>query len=156
MRGRLHHVILDCPDPARLARFYSALLNRPITYDCDDFMVVAANNTTSGLASQLAPDHRAPTWPDTTVPQQMHLEIMVENVPDATPHVVRLGATKLRGEGAATAVRDPPPNSLAQGVALNWLPGWGQLTPLDAAARAGASLNALRPAEVATPFATPL
>jgi len=99
MRGRLHHVILDCPDPGRLARFYSALLNQPITYDSDDFVVVAANDTTSGLAFQLAPDHRAPTWPDTTVPQQMHLDIMVENVPDATPHVLRLGATKLRGEG---------------------------------------------------------
>ena len=64
MRGRLHHVILDCPDPRALARFYSALLNHPITYASDDFVVVAANDTTSGLAFQLAPDHRAPTWPN--------------------------------------------------------------------------------------------
>ena len=77
MRGRLHHVILDCPDPRALARFYSALLNHPITYASDEFVVVAANDTTSGLAFQLAPDHRAPTWPDTAVPQQMHLDIMV-------------------------------------------------------------------------------
>ena len=99
MRGRLHHVILDCPDPRALARFYSALLNHPITYASDDFVVVAANDTTSGLAFQLAPDHRAPTWPDTAVPQQMHLDIMVESVAHATPHVLGLGATKLDGEG---------------------------------------------------------
>lgn len=99
MRGRLHHVILDCSDPGALARFYSALLDHPITYAGDDFVVVAASDTTSGLAFQLAPDHRAPTWPDTAVPKQMHLDIMVENVAQATPHVLGLGATKLDGEG---------------------------------------------------------
>jgi catechol 2,3-dioxygenase-like lactoylglutathione lyase family enzyme len=99
VRGRLHHVILDCPDPRGLARFYSALLNHPITYASDDFVVVAANKSSSGLAFQFAPDHRAPTWPDTAVPQQMHLDIMVESVADATPHVLGLGATKLNGEG---------------------------------------------------------
>ena len=99
MRGRLHHVILDCPDPRALALFYSALLNHPITYASDEFVVVAASDTTSGLAFQLAPDHRAPTWPDTAVPQQMHLDIMVESVAHATPHVLGLGATKLNGEG---------------------------------------------------------
>ncbi len=99
MRGRLHHVILDCSDPVALARFYSALLHHPITYEGDDFVVVAANDTTSGLAFQLAPDHRAPTWPDTAVPQQIHLDIMVENVAQATPHVLSLGAIKLDGDG---------------------------------------------------------
>jgi catechol 2,3-dioxygenase-like lactoylglutathione lyase family enzyme len=101
MRARLHHVILDCPDPRALARFYSALLNHPITRAGDDFAVVAANDTTSGLAFQLAPDHRAPTWPDTAVPQQMHLDIMVESVAHAMPYVLGLGATKLDGEACS-------------------------------------------------------
>ena len=99
MRGRLHHVIVDCPDPRALAWFYSALLNTPITYESEDFVVVATNDTTSGLAFQLAPDHRAPTWPDSTVPQQMHLDIMVEDVAEATPDVLRLGARKLDDDG---------------------------------------------------------
>ncbi|MDQ6935134.1 MAG: glyoxalase [Actinomycetota bacterium] len=98
MRGRLHHLILDCPDPKTLARFYSELLSQPITYDSDDFVVVAGNDTTSGLAFQLAPDHRPPTWPSTDVPQQMHLDIMVENVANATPHVLALGAMRLDGQ----------------------------------------------------------
>ena len=99
MRARLHHVIFDCPDPSALARFYSALLGQPVTYTSDDFVVVARDDTTSGLAFQLSPDHRAPTWPDPTVPQQVHLDVMVESVADATPDVLTLGATKLDGEG---------------------------------------------------------
>ncbi len=99
MHGRLHHLIVDCPDPRALARFYSVLLALPITYDSDDFVVVAASDTNSGIAFQLAPQHRPPTWPATTVPQQMHVDVMVENVFDATPHVLALGATKLDGDG---------------------------------------------------------
>jgi catechol 2,3-dioxygenase-like lactoylglutathione lyase family enzyme len=54
MIGRLHHVVLDCPDPAALAAFYSELLGLPITYRSDDWVVVADNETSSGLAFQLA------------------------------------------------------------------------------------------------------
>ena len=99
MHGRLHHVIFDCPDPALLARFYSALLNQPITYDSDDFVVVAADDTSSGLAFQLAADHCAPTWPDPAVPQQVHVDIMVEDVAAAARFVLDLGATRLDGDG---------------------------------------------------------
>jgi catechol 2,3-dioxygenase-like lactoylglutathione lyase family enzyme len=69
MIGRLHHLILDCPDPAGLAAFYSELLGLPVTYRSDDFVVVSASDTASGLAFQLAPDHQRPTWPDPAVPQ---------------------------------------------------------------------------------------
>ena len=62
--GRLHHVILDCPDPEALAEFYSRLLDRPITYRDEDFVVVSTSDRASGLAFQRAPDHRPPTWPD--------------------------------------------------------------------------------------------
>ncbi|HET6876456.1 MAG TPA: VOC family protein [Jatrophihabitans sp.] len=99
MRGRTHHLVVDCPDPRALARFYSALLGQPVTYDSDDFVVVAADSTTSGLAFQRAPDSRAPTWPDPEVPQQMHLDIMVEDVAAATPDVLALGATALAADG---------------------------------------------------------
>jgi catechol 2,3-dioxygenase-like lactoylglutathione lyase family enzyme len=98
MVGRLHHVVLDCPDPAALAGFYSRLLGQPITYRSDDWVVVAANDTSSGLAFQLAADHRAPTWPAPEVPQQFHLDIMVEDPTAAGPGVLALGATKLNGQ----------------------------------------------------------
>jgi catechol 2,3-dioxygenase-like lactoylglutathione lyase family enzyme len=95
MRARLHHLIIDCPDPAALARFYAALLDLPVTYESDDFVVVSVSDQTSGLAFQRASDHRAPTWPDPTIPQQMHLDVMVESVTEATPHVLALGAIQI-------------------------------------------------------------
>ena len=88
MRARLHHLILDCPDPKALAEFYSRLLDEPITYESEDFVVVAGNDRTSGLAFQRAPGHPAPTWPDPAVPQQMHLDVMVEDVDAARAPVV--------------------------------------------------------------------
>lgn len=98
MIGRIHHVVYDCPDPAALAAFYSALLGLPVTYHDDDWDVVAANDTTSGLAFQRAPGHRQPTWPDPAVPQQIHLDLMVEDPATAGPRVLALGAARLDGE----------------------------------------------------------
>jgi catechol 2,3-dioxygenase-like lactoylglutathione lyase family enzyme len=98
MLGRLHHVVLDCREPAALATFYSRLLGQPITYQSDDWVVVAANDASSGLAFQLAPDHQPPTWPDPAVPQQFHLDVMVEDVAAAGPRVLALGATRLDRE----------------------------------------------------------
>jgi hypothetical protein len=54
----LHHVVLDCPDPAALAAF----------------------------------------WPDPAVPQQVHLDVMVEDATASGSDVLALGAVKLDGE----------------------------------------------------------
>jgi catechol 2,3-dioxygenase-like lactoylglutathione lyase family enzyme len=97
--GRLHHVILDCPDPLALATFYSRLLGTPITYADDDFVVVSASDRASGLAFQRSPDQRPATWPDPAVPQQIHLDVMVEDVPGSAAAVLALGATALAGDG---------------------------------------------------------
>ena len=98
MIGRMHHVVLDCPDPDALAAFYSALLGLPVTYRDDDWVVVAASDASSGLAFQRASGNEPPTWPDPAVPQQFHLDIMVEDVATAGPQVLALGAAKLDGE----------------------------------------------------------
>jgi hypothetical protein len=98
MIGRLHHVVLDCPNPRHLAGFYSALLGEPISYDSDDWVVVSRSTQASGLAFQLAPDYRAPSWPNGSVPQQVHLDVMVEDVIDAGARVLALGAAKLEGD----------------------------------------------------------
>ncbi|TCN43132.1 hypothetical protein EV644_102230 [Kribbella orskensis] len=95
--------MIDCPDPSALARFYSELTGLPITYESVDFVVIATNDTTSGLAFQLAPDHRRPAWPDPERPQQFHLDVMVDDVEAAEPQVLALGARKLSG----TVFEDP-------------------------------------------------
>ncbi len=92
--GRLHHVVLDTADPAGLARFWSALLGQPVTYASENWVVVAPDDHTSGLAFQLAPDHRPPVWGDRDHPQQVHPDVMVD-LGDAERAVEVLGATRI-------------------------------------------------------------
>jgi catechol 2,3-dioxygenase-like lactoylglutathione lyase family enzyme len=125
MIGRLHHVVLDCPDPAALAGFYSRLLGDPITYVSEDWVVVSTSSQASGLAFQLAPDHRPPTWPNPGIPQQMHLDVMVEDVLVATRLVLELGANRLAGEDVFA---DPAGHPFC----LVKRPGWADPLPTDA------------------------
>jgi catechol 2,3-dioxygenase-like lactoylglutathione lyase family enzyme len=118
--GRLHHVVVDCPDPAALAGFYAELLGLPITYESADFAVVAPSDTSSGVAFQLAPDHVPPRWPDPERPQQMHLDVMVDDVATAGPHVLALGATTL--DGARHVYADPAGHPFC----LIPRPGWAE------------------------------
>jgi catechol 2,3-dioxygenase-like lactoylglutathione lyase family enzyme len=96
--GRLHHVAIDCPDPAALAAFYSALLGQPVTYRSPDWVVVAESATASGLAFQRVADHRPPRWPHPAAPQQLHLDVMVDDVDRAHAQVLALGARLLSVE----------------------------------------------------------
>jgi catechol 2,3-dioxygenase-like lactoylglutathione lyase family enzyme len=105
--GRVHHVVFDCPDPLALARFYSRLLGSPITYSDGDFAVVSASERASGLAFQRSPEQRPATWPDPAVPQQVHLDVMVEDVAAAAPAVLALGATRLGGDVFADPAGHP-------------------------------------------------
>ncbi|WP_438862206.1 VOC family protein [Paractinoplanes aksuensis] len=122
--GRLHHLILDCAEPAEAARFWSALLGRPITYQDDDFVVVADNDTTSGLAFQRAPGHHRPTWPDPAVPQQAHYDVMVDDLAAATEAVLALGATAL---GDEHVFADPAGHPFCLVARPGWAPELGKL-----------------------------
>jgi catechol 2,3-dioxygenase-like lactoylglutathione lyase family enzyme len=105
--GRMHHIVIDCPDPASLAEFYSGLLGLPVTYTSRDWVVVAASDRASGLAFQLSPEHRSPTWPDSSVPQQVHFDIMVDDLAEAGPQVLALGASRLDGDVYADPAGHP-------------------------------------------------
>jgi catechol 2,3-dioxygenase-like lactoylglutathione lyase family enzyme len=99
MLGRLHHVVLDCPEPMRLAEFWSAVLGQPVTYRSDDWVVVAVDDHPPGLAFQLAPDHVPPVWGDPGRPQQVHLDVMAEDPDAAGEQVLALGARLLSKPG---------------------------------------------------------
>ena len=97
--GRLHHVVLDCRDPRALAGFWSAVLGQPVTYTSPDWVVVAQDDHHSGLAFQLAPDHVPPVWGDPDRPQQLHLDVMVDDPAEAGEAVLALGARPLGPPG---------------------------------------------------------
>lgn len=91
-------MVVDCADPAGLAAFWSELLGLPVTFRSDDWVVVARDATTSGIAFQLAPDHVPPAWPNPARPQQVHVDVMVDELPTAVTAVLALGARPLPGD----------------------------------------------------------
>lgn len=107
--GRLHHTVIDCPDPSALAAFYAELIGLPVTYRSDDWVVIAENDTTSGIAFQRVSGYQPPRWPDPRYPQQVHLDVMVDDVDAAEPLVTRLGARRLPtpAAGASHVFADP-------------------------------------------------
>ena len=93
---RFDVVALDTPDPPRLAAFYCALLGWTVERADDDWITISGG-TGAKLAFQLAPDHQAPTWPDPAVPQQIHLDLAVDDIPAASAYAESLGARRLSG-----------------------------------------------------------
>lgn len=120
MIGRIHHTIVDCPDPEALAGFYSSMLGLPITYRSHDFAVISHDETTSGIGFQRANDFMPPAWPDPAHPQQMHFDVMVDDLDRAHESVLALGATKLAGGDHVYA--DPAGHPFCLVMRPGWAP----------------------------------
>ena len=100
MIAELQCVVLDCADPAELAAFYRGLLGGTVDRPDPRWSLDAdwtTLHTPSGqvLAFQRVADHRPPTWPDSTRPQQFHLDFGVADLDRAHGEVVALGAALL-------------------------------------------------------------
>ncbi|MFF1571279.1 VOC family protein [Leifsonia sp. NPDC058292] len=109
MIGRLESLVIDCPDPRALARFYSKLLGLEIVgYDDDWAEIVAADGSRPIIAFQKVESYNPPQWPSQTVPQQMHLDVRVDDFEVAEAAVLEIGATKTGSETPTFRVyRDP-------------------------------------------------
>jgi Glyoxalase-like domain len=70
--------------------------------------VIAQNDTTSGIAFQRAPDHQPPQWPNPHRPQQLHLDVMVDDVDAAEARVLALGARRLSDQDHSSRVYADP------------------------------------------------
>ncbi|MEU4393214.1 VOC family protein [Kribbella sp. NPDC023855] len=89
--GQFPSVVLDCADHAELATFYGALLDWKVQVS-DDWAEIRTDNQC--ICFQPVKGYRPPQWPEQQVPQQMHLDIMVEDLDTAEKAVLELGATK--------------------------------------------------------------
>ncbi len=94
--ARLHAIALDCPDPDVLATFYSRVLGTGIERGGDDDpdWVQLAPRGGTPLAFQRVADHRPPQWPGAEHPQQMHLDLEVDDLDAGEAAVVALGARR--------------------------------------------------------------
>ena len=108
MVGRLRSVVLDCPDPQALAAFWSAVLGLPVTDDSGDWVDVGPPGAPK-ISFQCAPDHRPPRWPDPDFPQQLHLDVEVDDLDEGEAQVLTLGAARLPGgeDGDFRVFADP-------------------------------------------------
>lgn len=90
--ARFLSTVLDCPDPGALARFYAALLDwkSDVSGDWAD----VRGDDGQCISFQQVEAYTPPRWPGQEVPQQMHLDVVVDDLDAAEAAVLDLGASK--------------------------------------------------------------
>lgn len=86
-------VVFDAADLAPESTFWAGVLEGTVHADEDWHMVVVDGAPRVGV--QLAPDHVSPEWPDGN-PQQIHLDIWVDDIDTSHSQVMALGARLLQ------------------------------------------------------------
>jgi predicted enzyme related to lactoylglutathione lyase len=87
-------VVFDAADLDGESAFWAGVFGGQVVGD-DQFHCVVTASGEWRVGVQLAPDHVAPGWPDGT-PQQVHLDLHVEDARAAHDAVTDLGATLLQ------------------------------------------------------------
>jgi predicted enzyme related to lactoylglutathione lyase len=90
--ARFPSFVIDCPDPEALARFYAEMLDWKVEASSDWADIRAENGNC--ISFQKVDDFRRPDWPSQDVPQQMHLDVIVDDLDAGETAVLALGATK--------------------------------------------------------------
>ncbi|MEV7865896.1 VOC family protein [Streptomyces sp. NPDC088124] len=93
-------VVLDCPDPVALARFYAQVLGGEVeeVQEGNDRWVDLTGFPGTPLAFQAAPGFVPPAWPAAEGSQQFHLDLTVPDLDAAEREVLALGAVPLDTE----------------------------------------------------------
>ena len=100
MEIRFQVVVFDAPDLTAESSFWAGVLGGTVDAEDDWHMVNVDGEPRIGV--QLAPNHTPPDWPDGT-PQQIHLDLWVEDPAAAHELVTSLGARVLKeAEGGAS------------------------------------------------------
>lgn len=90
--ARFPNVVIDCPDPAALASFYGTMLDWQVKVSPGWAEIRAEYGDC--MCFQQVESATRPQWPDQEVPQQMHLDVVVDDLDAAEAAVLELGATK--------------------------------------------------------------
>lgn len=93
MTARLRQVVLDVADLESATAFWSAVLGWPITFRDADWVSFGTDG--SGIALQRVDEHRAPAWPDPYRPQQLHIDLEVDDIEAAEAAVLANGGVRL-------------------------------------------------------------
>lgn len=85
--------MLDAADLERESEFWAGLLGGAVARS-EQWHTVRVEGEPL-IAIQLAPDHVPPVWPD-GVPQQVHLDLEVDDIAVAHQRAIEYGARKLK------------------------------------------------------------
>lgn len=93
---RINHqvVVFDTADLEAESSFWAAVLDG--TVDTEDHWHMVMVDGAPKIGVQLAPNHVPPDWPDGSPPQQIHLDLWVEDFEEAHERVMSLGARVLK------------------------------------------------------------
>ncbi len=94
-RVKIDHrvVVFDADDLDTESRFWAAVLGG--TVDAEDAWHMVLVDGEPRVGVQLAPNHVPPEWPEGRPPQQIHLDLWVEDIEEAWTTVTSLGARVL-------------------------------------------------------------
>jgi catechol 2,3-dioxygenase-like lactoylglutathione lyase family enzyme len=95
MRIKHQVIVFDAADLHAESTFWAGVLGGTVDAEDDWHMVIVDGHARLGV--QLAPDHVPPDWPDGAPPQQIHLDLWVEDIDEARAEVLSLGARLLKG-----------------------------------------------------------
>lgn len=85
--------VIDCPDAGQLADFYGFLLGWSATVE-DGWVDIRPEDGRSCISFQQVDNYQAPVWPGQEHPQQMHLDVVVDDLDTGEAEVLRMGAVK--------------------------------------------------------------
>ena len=87
-------VVFDAADLDAESGFWAGVMGGTVDAEDDWHMVLVDGEPRVGV--QLAPNHRPPEWPEGGPPQQIHLDLWVDDIEDARTTVTSLGARMLK------------------------------------------------------------
>jgi hypothetical protein len=99
--ARFPGFVIDCPDPGVLAAFYGALLGWDVKVD-EAWAEIRPEGGGDCISFQQVQDYREPRWPEQSAPQQMHLDLMVEDLDAGEAAAIELGARKAEHQPGTT------------------------------------------------------
>jgi predicted enzyme related to lactoylglutathione lyase len=91
--ARTPSVVLDCSDPRRLAEFYGALLGWKVSAN-DEWADIRPPDGSNCICFQRVDRYTPPRWPGQEVPQQLHLDLIVDDLDAGEVVALQHGATK--------------------------------------------------------------
>jgi len=90
--ARFPSIVIDCPDPGALAAFYGAMLDWKA--DVSSGWAEVRAEYGQCISFQQVEGYSPPSWPGQEAPQQMHLDVIVDDLDAAEAAVLDLGAAK--------------------------------------------------------------